>query len=391
MLNGNDLGEMNISNGFSGFANAKGGILYIGIDDSGKVYGLKHIEKLLEDIPNKIKNLLGLVIDVNLQTRDGKEYLEIVVEPSSQPVSYKGTYYYRSGSTLQELTGPKLVSVLLKKQGRSWDSLPNDEFSLSSVDAISLDLFREKGLQSKRLQQGDIKLPNKELLEKLNLYDGKQLSNAAALLFGKDTNNYILNSHIKIGYFRTESELLYQDEVFGSLLMQVEKTLDLLLTKYMVAAISYEGVIRVERFPFPREAIREAVLNAVIHKDYLTYNPIQIKVFADRLYISNGGTLPEDWTKEKLLGNHQSVPHNPGIANTFFKAGYVESWGRGIQKILSSCEEYDIPHPEYEVLSSSVTIYFSNPGVSKNTRVEPSVSLLSIWFKTHIKNYIVMN
>jgi len=111
-------------------------------------------------------------------------------------------------------------------------------------------------------------------LEKLNLYEGKQLTNAAVLLFGKDTNTYIFNSYIKIGYFRTESELLYQDEVIGSLLIQVEKALDLLCTKYMVAAISYEGVTRVERFPFPRETVREAVLNAVIHKEYLSRNPI---------------------------------------------------------------------------------------------------------------------
>ena len=94
---------------------------------------------------------------------------------------------------------------------------------------------------------------------------------------------------------------------------------------YMVAAISYEGVIGVETLPFPQEAVRKAVLNAVIHRDYLYPFPIQIKVFADKLHIANVGSIPADWTKEKLLGNHSSAPHNSSIARTFYKAGYIES------------------------------------------------------------------
>ena len=86
----------------------------------------KNVDKLLEDIPNKIVNFMGLVVDVNLYEQDGLEYIEVMIEPSNVPISYKGKYYYRSGSTMQELNGTALQQFILKKMGRSWDEIPND-------------------------------------------------------------------------------------------------------------------------------------------------------------------------------------------------------------------------------------------------------------------------
>ena len=105
-----------------GFANAQGGTLYIGKDDNGNIVGLQNAKKLLEDIPNKITAILGIVADVNLQKSKEGEYIEIVVEPYSNPVNYKGEYHYRSGATKQELKGAALDKFLLRKQGKHWDS-----------------------------------------------------------------------------------------------------------------------------------------------------------------------------------------------------------------------------------------------------------------------------
>lgn len=103
--------------------------------------------------------------------------------------------------------------------------------------------------------------------------------------------------------------------------------MDLLFTKYIKSMISYEGIYRIETFEYPKEAIREAVLNAIAHKDYTGATPIQISVYKDKIMIWNYGELPENWTIDTLQKKHSSVPHNPDISNAFFRIGYVESWG----------------------------------------------------------------
>ena len=134
--------------------------------------------------------------------------------------------------------------------------------------------------------------------------------------------------------------------------------MDLLLTKYLKAVISYEGIQRVETYPVPVDALREAVLNAIIHRNYGIPAPIQIRVYADRLYIWNPGELPEDWSVEKLLGQHASQPFNPDIANAFFWAGEIESWGRGIQRILGACRLEGVPEPDLRVDPRELWIEF---------------------------------
>lgn len=100
-----------------GFANAEGGVLVIGRNDSGKAVGVANAARLLEEIPNKVRDVMGIMVDVNLLIEDSKELLEIRVEPYPSPISYKGEYHFRSGSTKQELKGAALSHFLLKKQG----------------------------------------------------------------------------------------------------------------------------------------------------------------------------------------------------------------------------------------------------------------------------------
>ena len=116
-----------------GFANAQGGKIYIGCNDNGEVVGVVNSKKLLEDIPNKIVQQLGIVVDVNLQTKDGKDYIEIDVPPYPVGISYKGVFHYRSGSTKQQLSGPALEAFLLKKRGATWDTLPLPIFHIVMV------------------------------------------------------------------------------------------------------------------------------------------------------------------------------------------------------------------------------------------------------------------
>lgn len=113
--------------------------------------------------------------------------------------------------------------------------------------------------------------------------------------------------------------------------------MDLIYTKYLKADITYKGVTRVETYPFAKEGVREAVYNAIAHKFYGALIPIQISVYEDKLYIANDCIFPSDWTVDDLMGKHRSRPYNLLIANTFFRAGFIEAWGRGIEKIKESC------------------------------------------------------
>ena len=340
-----------------GFANAQGGRLYIGIDDNGHVCGVTNSRKLLEDIPNKIRNTLGIVVDVNLLRKDGRDYIEIIVEPQPYPISYYGEYHYRSGSTKQQLTGQQLNQFLLKKTGVTWDSVPM-AVTPAELRFDSFDIFRERAVKSSRMSPENVNIDNVQLLDSLNLLDGNSLKRAGVLLFHHNPEKWVPGSYIKIGCFASETEVVYQDEVRGSLLKQAETTVDLLYTKYLKGIISYEGVSRIETYPYPREAVREAVLNAIAHKNYATLIPIQIKVFADSLVISNDCVFPEDWTMQDFLGKHRSRPYNPLIANTFYRAGFIESWGRGIQKICEACINAGNREPSYLIKRDEITVVF---------------------------------
>ena len=351
-----------------GFANADGGKLYIGINDAGEVTGIQNSEKLLDEIPNKIKNFLGLVLDVNLLTKNDLEYIEIIVEPYPFPVNYKGQYHYRSGSTKQELMGTALDNFLLRKQGKHWDSVPIPYVSINDLQQPTFEHFRKKAVQSNRLDNSVLIETNLQLLEKLHLTESTYLTRAAILLFHADPEKYITGACVKIGYFETDDDLLFQDVISGNLFEQVEKTMDLLLTKYLKAYIRYEHIYRHEEYRYPKAALREAVVNAVVHKDYSSGNPVQISVYKDKIIIWNEGQLPQNWTVERLKQKHSSVPFNPKIASTFFRAGIIEAWGRGTLKIINECLAQNLPEPVFEYEAPGFQISFSEPSNSGSVR-----------------------
>ncbi len=356
-----------------GFANANGGKIIIGKNDKGKIVGLENPQKLLEDIPNKVRSILGIVIDVNLHKSNKGDYLEIIVENHPFPVNYKGQYHYRSGSTKQELKGAALDKFMLQKKGKKWDSVPVPNVSTDDLKNETFDFFKKRAFINKRIDESILSEKNIDVLENLKLTEKSYLKRAAILLFHPDPEKYITGAFIKIGYFQSDTELVFQDEINGNLLEQVEKVIDLLFTKYIKAIISYEGIHRVETYEYPKEAVREAVLNALAHKDYAFGYPIQISVYDDKIMIWNQGKLPDDWTVDKLLQKHSSKPYNPDIANAFFRAGYIEAWGRGTIKIIDQCKERGLPAPKFENDGNDFWVTFK-----KNTYNEEDLEKLNL-------------
>ena len=353
-----------------GFANANGGKMYIGIDDKGTILGITDVKKLAEDLPNKVKDILGVLIDVNIKNDSDKEYLEIITDAYPYPVNYKGKYYYRSGATNQELKGAALDKFLLGKQGLKWDGTPEPYSKEADLSDLAFKLFKDRASETQRFDedvQGDS--PH-ELLEKLNLVDiNGYLKKAAVLLFHPKPEKIFTGATIKIGFFNTDDDLAYQDEVRGSLFEQVDKVMDLLVSKYLKAQITYEGLQRKETFPVPVGALREAVLNAIIHKDYSSGIPIQISVYDDKLIIWNEGELPENWTVAKLKVKHPSRPYNPDIANAFFRSGLIESWGRGTIKIFNEAKAAKIPVPIFRYEDNGFYVIFNFVEVSVQQQV----------------------
>jgi ATP-dependent DNA helicase RecG len=360
------------------FANTSGGALEIGRRDDGKVIGVANTAKLLEDLPNKIKNAMAIIADVEIRASDGERYIVITVGAYPFPISYHGVYYIRSGSTTQELTGNALDEFILRKQGKTWDGVPVPYLKVNDFESDAFKVFRRKAIESTRLKKQDLEITDEKLLDTLQLTESNYIKRAAALLFHQDPEIWVPGSYVKIGMFENDADLLYQHEVHCPLIMMQDRVMETVYLNYFKGIISYEGIQRVETYPVPHEAFREAITNAIVHRDYSTGIPIQIKVFPDRVIIYNDGRLPENWSVQDLLTTHRSEPHNPMIANAFFRAGMIESWGRGIEKITKTCINEGKREPAIEFRKNrefSVTFYsdvniitgVTSNGVSKDT------------------------
>jgi len=343
-----------------GFANANGGKLYIGVDDFGEVVGVSNYKKLAEDIPNKIQNILGIFCDVNLLEKDEKHYFVIIVQQQTVPISYKGEYHYRTGSTKQVLKGQSLNQFILRKSGKSWDSVIELGADFDIIDEESIETFKRNAIQSKRLPYASNDSA-RELLSNLRLIENDSLRRAAVLLFGKDPKDFYISAYIKIGRFgKSDSDLLYQDIVEAPAFLLADRAIEILEKKYFSSNISYVGLHRREDSPYPYEAVREVILNAIVHRDYFS-SPIQIRVYDNRLFVWNEGSLPEGLSIEDLERKHTSNPRNPILADICFKGGLIEAWGRGTIKIIEESKKMGLPKPKFEVLSGGigVTIYLN--------------------------------
>ena len=334
----------------AGFANAQGGTLLIGVNDEGQVVGLDNAKRLLEDLPNKIQNALGIIADVNLREQGGQAYIEIVTQPYEMPVAYHGEYHLRSGSTKQVLKGNALQQFLLKRLGKTFDDVVEPKARLEDLDPEAIQAFEQRGVERQRLDQHEpLRIGLATFLDNLNLTDGEGgLKRAALVLFGKHPMRFILGAHIKIGRFGQDAtDLKFQDELSGDGFRLAERTLQLLDSKYLPGLVSYQGLYRQERLPYPPDAIREALLNAIMHKDYFG-GPIFVWVYDDRLVFFNEGSLIEGLTLADLQQPHSSRRRNPTLAMAIFRGDLVETWGRGTLKMIAECRAWGLPDPLFE-------------------------------------------
>ena len=349
------------------FANSEGGFLYIGLDDQGNPVGVKNISTLLETLPNIISQKIGIIPVIEVENIGEKQIVKIIIQTSSVPISYQGRYYLRSGSVVIELKGRELGDFLLRKSGTTWDSLEIAENWEFEPDPATVELFKK--LSFDRLpfakDEPDVQL----LIKKLNLLTSSlSPTRAAFLLFDKNPQRYFPQAVIKIGRFINEADIVSSDIVGGNLFQQAENALAILRTKYLLSTITYEGAHRRETMEYPFGALRESIFNALIHRDYNTTSAIQIKIYNTSLSIANEGKLPPEITIADLKREHLSKPRNKLLADIFYKAGFIESRGRGTLKIIRDCKEARIPEPYFFEDHGVVKIIFKLATSQVNSR-----------------------
>ena len=330
-----------------GFANAQGGVIFIGKDDNGNVVGVSDYKKLMEEIPNKVKDLMGILVDVNMHEEKGLHYIEIITQPYAVPISLRGRYYYRSGSTKQELIGAALTDYLLRKSGKTWDEVPESAAMLDDIDDASLKSYIAASIHAGRI--ADVEgLSKADLIAKLRLTDDHgNIKRAAIVLFGKNPAKFFNNCIVKIGRFgKDSSDLRFQETIEGNIVYLLKEVLEQLNRKFFTRAISFEGMQRIEKGEYPIAALREMLLNALVHRNYLGSSVVQMRIFENYINIWNEGELPAGISLESLKRQHPSRPRNLLIADICFKGGYIDAWGSGTLKIISTCKEAGLPDPE---------------------------------------------
>jgi ATP-dependent DNA helicase RecG len=342
------------------FANTDGGVLYIGINDKGAVVGVDNIGKLMEDLPNKVMNNFVITVDVKMEMAEDKQFIKMIVRKRNIALSYHGKYYTRSGSTTQELKGGALQRLLLKANNLSWDEIGVGNADFNDINTDTVTRFIVRATEYNRLPSGIDSKNIKRLFQNLKLLtkDG-ELTRAAILLFGREPARFFSCATFKIGRFRgaDPTDLIIQDRVEGNLFTMFEQVIDLLKSKYLLSPISYQGMQRIETLEIPEKAIREVVLNSLIHRDYANPSAIGFRVYDTTVSIWNTGEL-ENLQIEELSREHDSYQRNPLIADIFYRAGYIEAWGRGTLTIINETVKSGLPEPTFRTRQEGLEVTF---------------------------------
>jgi len=310
----------------SAFANKDGGIIYIGISDKKETKGFEYNNSILEDLTNKVVNLLGLHPQIDPIKINKKDILQIKIKKSTLPVSYKGKYYTRVGNTTREMQGEKLRSFFIK--GTNWDGLTGN-YNLDEINPETVRKFIRRASRNGRLKNADENGDIKTILKKLKLIINGKLTNGAIMLFGKNPQKYFINALVRVGRFKDEITIIGDRRIEGNLFKQIEEAEEAIKNFINVRyEITGEQLTRKDIWDYPLEAIREALLNAVIHRDFFKYNvQTQIKIFNDL------------------------------IVHIFYLAGLIEEYGSGIGRIMDSLKEANLPEPEFKEEFAGFSLY----------------------------------
>jgi len=351
------------------FATSAGGTVRFGITPQGKRVGVSIGANMLENLANDIRRSTDPPVfpSITVDADGGPPIVLVRAEESPiKPVWAFGKPYKRVGRTNQSSSRAETLRLVEATTGHTWDALPCEGLLAAHLSRAAVEDYLQRAEQSVTTPT-DIVLDNL----RLQLTDGK-LCNAAALLFAEG-NKLLEGSKMQCGLFQDDVGVHFIDEqtIDAPVLTQLRQALAF-VARNTRKAIRITGRPEREEIPqYPVEAVREAIVNAIIHRDYTSSGHVQVRIFDDRLEVWNPGSLPFDVTIESLYGMHPSRPRNRKLAEAFHRAGLIEQWGTGTLRIVRACEEHGLPRPEFRyAMGTFMAILRSAPAT-----VEPSASL----------------
>ena len=319
-----------IDKDMAAFANAEGGRIFIGVDDSKAIKGIKFTNKLKAQIKDIAKNC-------DPSVKIGISHFEnvVIVEvPASEDKPHKcsGGFYLREDSVSQKMSRDELVDFIFDQGRKKFDTLVCHKFNPKDLDKNFLKNYLEMaGITTKASVN--------ETLFNLGVFENNKINNAGVLFFSKFPKRYFIHAYITCArYLGTDKvEVLDRADFEENIVWQVDEAIKFIKRN---TRLSYKiRDIKREEIPeYPIEALREAVVNAVMHRDYFeTGANVQVDIFDDRIAISNIGALIKPLTREKL--GTIAVRRNPLIADLLHRVGYVEKMGTGLKRIKEECKK----------------------------------------------------
>ena len=326
-------------------ANTQGGIIFIGVKDDSSLCGVEIGSESLQNYANSIKSSTepSLMVDIQLIPVDDKKIIVIQVDEFPiKPVSYKGKYFKRVANSNHQMNLTQISAMHMQSLQLSWDAYVANDVTFDELDKQKIKRFITKVNESERFTLKGTELEN---LQKLNLLKNEQPVNAAQLLFAKNQNIY----NIHIGRFKTPSTIL-DDKMIRTTLFEAVEEIMLFILSHIKVAFEFTGELeRTEILEYPKPALREIVLNAIVHRDYLSPVDTQIKIFDQSITFFNPGKLYGDLTIEQLKTDHyQSRTRNKLIAEAFYLTKDIEKYGSGYIRIRKAIQTYSTMAFDYE-------------------------------------------
>lgn len=390
----------------SAFANTKGGRIFVGVSNYGNVPGVEIGKNTIERLTNQITQNTDPKAHphIIIEKINDKQVIIIKVKESSDHLILAfGRPYRRVGkSTLQMSKDEYERSILEKHKDKLYfDSQICKEATLSDIDKEKIRWFLKKAKAERNLDINHTVFPS-EALKRLNLLVDNKPTNTAILMFGKNPQRFFIQSEIRCARFKgikAVKPFIDMKVIGGSICEQIDQAEKFILLNIKKAAWIEPGKVeRQEKWEYPPDAIREAIINAIAHRDYNSSANVHISIFDDRIEIWNPGKLPPPLTPKDLKEEHKSIPVNPSLANLLFLIKYIERWGTGTNDIIKWCREEGLPEPIFKEVTGGFAVVlrkFQIPenleSLELNERQKKAIEYLKIHKNITRKIYIEIN
>lgn len=350
------------------FLNGKGGVLLFGVTDEGRILGQDVGDNTRQSIAHEITKLEPTAqIKIEYVTiENNKQVIALRVKPDShQPYTYDGRPYQRNQSTTSKMSQHRYEQLLVKRGqlNHSWEELIAGDYTLADLDQEEIRLAVSQGVMVGRVPESAQTDIIENILASWSLIKDKKVNNAAVVLFAKKTFPRYPQCHLKLGRFRgidMTGGFIDNKEFYGNAFRMFDEANSFIRRHLPIASFfETDRFERIDKPALPVLAVREALVNAICHRDYSNRSSsITLAIFDDRMEIWNNGKLPPSLKISELKKKHKSEPRNKIIAKVFYDRKYFDGWGTGTVKIFDLCRENDVPEPQYQEYSGGIEITF---------------------------------